>query len=398
MFFRSKLPPHHLIHHPHVALDDADNLRGDVLIDIVRHGDARVAVADEGDGDVDALEEAGGVDAAEDEATFVQGLRPFGRSADTDGWERMADAREEGGLLGQGARVGHHRKRVHLQAVVIMESQRLVLNHARVELEAGGFQPLPGARVAGVEDRHIVLRGHLVDGVEEAQEVLFGVDVLLAVGAQEDVLALLEAEAGVDVAGLDLRQVVMQHLGHRRTRDIRALLREARIGQVAAGVLAVGHIDIGDDIDNAAVRLLREALVLAAIAGLHVEDGDVQALGTDDAQAGVRVAEHQHRVGLDLHHQLVALGDDVAHRLAQVHTHRIHVHIRVRELQVLEEHAVQVVVIVLARMRQDRVEVLPALVDDRSQADNFRAGAHDDQKLQLPVILECCHIYFTGSK
>ena len=116
----------------------------------------------------------------------------------------MADAREEGGLLGQGAGVANHRKRVHLQAVIVMEAQRLVADDARVELEAARLQPLPGARVAGVQNRHIILRRHLIDGIEQAQEVLFRVDVLLAVGAQEDVLALLEAQALVDVAGLDL--------------------------------------------------------------------------------------------------------------------------------------------------------------------------------------------------
>ena len=66
-----ELPPDHLVHHPDIALDDADDLRGHVLIDIIRHRDAREAVADEGDGDVDTLEQALGVDAAEDEAAFV---------------------------------------------------------------------------------------------------------------------------------------------------------------------------------------------------------------------------------------------------------------------------------------------------------------------------------------
>jgi len=304
----------------------------------------------------------------------------------------MADAREEGRLLGEGAAIGDHRKRVHLQAVVVMEAQRLVANHARIELEAARLQPLPRARVTGVQDGHIILLRHLVDGCEQAQEVLFRVDVLLAVGAQKDVLALLEPEALVDVTRLDLGEVVMQHLRHRRTRDIRTLLREARVGQVAARVLAVGQIDIGDNIDNAAVRLLRQALVLAAVAGLHVEDRDVQTLRADDAEAAVRVAQHKHSIGLDLHHQLVALRDDIAHGLAQIRAHGVHVHIRVRELQVLEEHAVQVVVIVLARVRQDCVEVFPALVDDSRQADNLRASTHDDEKLQLPVILEFSHI------
>ena len=388
----SELPPHHLIHHPNIALDDAHDLRRDILIHIVRHRNTRKAVADQGDGHIDALEQPDRIDAAEDEAALVQGLGALGRCADADGWEGVADASEEGGLLGEGAAVGDHAECVHLQTVVIMEAQGFMPNHARIQNKAARLQPLPGARVAAVEDGHIILRRHLVDCIEERQEVLFRVEVLLAVGAQEDVLALFEVEASVDVAGLDLGEVVVQHLGHRRAGHVSALLRQSAVRQIAARVLGIGHIDIGDNVDNAAVRLLRQALVLAAVAGLHVEDRDVQPLRADDAEAAVRVAQHQHRIGLDLHHQLVTLRDDIAHGLAEVRAHGVHVHIRVRQLQVLEKHPIQVVIIVLPRMRQDRVEVLPALVNHGRQPDNLRTRPHDDQKLQLSVILEFCHM------
>ena len=388
----SELPPHHLVHHPDVALDNADDLGRDVLVHVVRHGDARETIADERDGDVDALKKALRVDAAEDEAAFVQGFGTLRRRTDTNRRERMSNTCKERRFLGKGSRVRNHRKRIHLQAIVIMEAQGLVANHARVKLEPTSLQPLPGTRVAAIQNRHIILRRHLVDGIEQAQEVLFRVDVLLSVGAQEDVLALLEAQARMDVGCLDLGEIVMQHLRHRRAGHVRALLRKARVCQVAAGVLRIGHIDIGDNVYNTAVRLLRQALILATVAGLHVEDRDVQPLRSDDRETGVRVTQHQNSIGFDLRHQLVTLRDDIAHGLAQVRTHRVHVHIRVSQLQVLEEHPVQVVVIVLARVRQDRVEILPALVDDRRQPDNFRAGADDDQKLQLPVILEFCHM------
>ena len=90
-----RLSPNHLVHHTDVTLDDADDLGGDVLVHVVGDRDAREAVADEGDGDVDTLEKADGVDAAEHEAAFVQGLGALGRCTDADGRERMADAREE---------------------------------------------------------------------------------------------------------------------------------------------------------------------------------------------------------------------------------------------------------------------------------------------------------------
>ena len=180
-----------------------------------------------------------------------------------------------------------------------------MLDDALVELEAACLQAFAAAGVAAVEDGHVVLLGHLVDGVEQAQEVLLSVYVLLAMCAQQDVLALLQAQALVDVAGLYLLEVATEHFGHGAAGDVGALLGEAGVGQVAAGVLAVGHIHIADNVHNAAVGLLGQALVLAPVAGLHVEDGDVQALGPDDAQAAVGVAQHQHGIGLGGHHHLI---------------------------------------------------------------------------------------------
>ena len=38
-----------------------------------------------------------------------------------------------------------------------MEAQRLMLNHPAVQLEAGGFQLLPGAGMVRVQDRNVIL-------------------------------------------------------------------------------------------------------------------------------------------------------------------------------------------------------------------------------------------------
>ena len=170
----------------------------------------------------------------------------------------------------------------------------------------------------------------------------------------------------------------MEHFGHGAAGDVGALLGEAGVGQLAAGVLAIGHIHVGDDVHNAAVGLLGQALVLAPVAGLHVEDGDVQALGPDDAQAAVGVAQHQHGIGLGGDHQLVALGYDVAHGLAQVTAHGFHVYVGIGQLEVLEEHAIEVVVVVLTGMRQQAVKVRAALVDDSGQTDDFRTSTYYD--------------------
>ena len=335
---------------------------------------------------MDCLQQALLRDAGEREAGLVQRLGAFGGGTDAHRRERAADAREEARLLGQGAGVGDNREGVHLQAVVVVETHGLVHAHARVELEAGGLQALAGARVAGVQDRHVVLLRERVDRGEQAREVRLGVDVLLAVGGQQHVALGLEAELGKDVGGLDLLQIGAQDLGHGRARDVGALRGAAGVLEVAAGVLGVGQVDVGDHVDDAAVGLLGQALVLAAVARLHVEDGDVQALGRDGGQAAVGVAQDQQRVGLGLHHELVARGDDVAHGLAQVGAHGVQVDVGVGELQVAEEDAVQGVVVVLPGVRQQAVEVAAALLDDLGQADDLGACAHDDQQLQTAVV------------
>ena len=337
---------------------------------------------------MDGLQQAALADAGQREARLVQRLGALGGGADAHRRERAADAREEAGLLGKGAGVGDHGEGVHLQAVVVVEAHGLVHAHARVELEAGGLQALAGARVAGVQDRHVVLLRERVDGGEQAREVRLGVDVLLAVRGQQHVAPGLQAELGEDVRGLDLVQVGAKDLGHGRARDVGALRGAAGVLEVAAGVLGIGQVDVGDHVDDAAVGLLGQALVLAAVACLHVEDGDVQALCRDGGQAAVGVAQDQQRVGLDLDHQLVRGRDDVAHGLSKVGAHGVQVDVGVGKLQVAEEDAVQGVVVVLPGVRQQAVEVASALLDDLGQADDLGAGAHDDEQFQAAVVFK----------
>ena len=383
------LPPHHLVHDAGVALDDLDHLGGNGLVGVVGNGRlGQRALRVEFDGRVDGLEQPLLGDAGQREARLVQRFRALGGGADAHCRERMPDAREEAGLLGQRAGVGDHREGVHLQAVVVVEAHGLVHAHARVELEARRLQALAGARVAGVQDRHVVFLGQRVDRGEQAREVRLCVDVLLAVGGQQHVALGLQAELGEDVRGLDLLQVGAQDLGHGRARDVGALRGAAGVLEVAACVLGVGQVDVGDHVDDAAVGLLGQALVLAAVAGLHVEDGDVQALCRDGGQAAVGVAQDQKGVGLHLHHELVRGRDDVAHGLAQVGAHGVQVDVRVVERQVAEEDAVERVVVVLTGVSEQAVEVAAALLDDLGQANDLGAGAHDDQELQAAVVPE----------
>ena len=232
-----------------------------------------------------------------------------------------------------------------------------------------------------VEDGHVVLLRHLVDSSKEGEEVLLRVNVFLTMGGQENILAFLQAEALVDIAGLDIGEVVVEDFRHGGPSDIGALLRQAAVSEVSSCVLRVGHVHVGNDIDDTAVGLLGQALVLAAVASLHVENGDMESLCSDNAEAAVGVAKDQYAVGLGLGKEFVRAVDDVAAGSAKVITDSIHIDLGLGELQILEEDTVEVVIVVLARVGENYIKVLAALVDDGGETDDLGARADNDNEL-----------------
>ena len=145
-------------------------------------------------------------------------------------------------------------------------------------------------------------------------------------------------------------------------------------------MLRVGHVHVGDDIDNTAVGLLGQALVLAAVAGLHVENGDMESLCSDDAEAAVGVAKDQNAVGLGLGEELVGAVDDVAAGSAKIVTDSIHIDLGLCELQILEEDTVEVVIVVLACVGENDIKILTALVDNGGETDDLGARADNDNQ------------------
>ena len=231
------LPPNHLIHYPDVALDDFHHFRRDILVYIVGDGEAVVAVLAEANGGVYGLEQGFLVNAGDDEVAFVDGLGTFRAGADANGGEGMAYTGEETAFLGKGATVADHGEGVHLETVVVVEAERLVLNDTLVEMEATGSQTVAAAGMAAVEDGHIVFLCHLVDGAEERKEVFLCVDVFFTMGTQQDIPAFFQTETLMYVAGLYLCKVLVEHLGHWRTGDVGALLGQSAVGKIATGML-----------------------------------------------------------------------------------------------------------------------------------------------------------------
>ena len=118
-----------------------------------------------------------------------------------------------------------------------------------------------------------------------------------------------------------------------------------------------------------------------------MEDGDVQTLCANHAQAGVGVAKYEHAIGLEGCKELVATIDDVATGGTKVIAYGIHIYFGFCEFEVAEEDAVEVVVIVLTGMGEDYVKVLAALVDDCAKSDDLGACADDNAKPQFAILL-----------
>ena len=152
--------------------------------------------------------------------------------------------------------------------------------------------------MAGIENRHIIFFCQTIDRGKQRAEILLRVDVFLPMGRQQNVFPLFQSQAGMDIAALDFGEIFMQHLCHGGAGHIAAFFRKPAVCQISSGVFAVCHIDIRNDVNDPPVRLFRQALILAPVARLHVENRNVQAFGADGRQTGVGIPQDQQRIRL----------------------------------------------------------------------------------------------------
>ena len=82
------------------------------------------------------LKEALLVNAGNDEVALVDGFGTFRGGADADSGEGMAYTGEEAAFFGQRAAVADYGKGIHLEAVVVVKTERFVLDNALIESEA----------------------------------------------------------------------------------------------------------------------------------------------------------------------------------------------------------------------------------------------------------------------
>lgn len=167
-------------------------------------------------------------------------------------------------------------------------------------------------------------------------------------------------------------------------------------------MLGIAEIDIGNDVNDAAVCFFWETFIFAAVAGFHMEDWYVETLCCDCGEAGIGVAEDEECIGFDVNHEFVRAVDDVAYGGSEVVTDGVHIHFWIGELEIFEEYAVEIVVVVLACVGEYYIKVFAAFVDCGCEADDFWTGANDYKEFKFAVVgkMDVCIIsfHFTGSK
>ena len=196
-----------------------------------------------------------------------------------------------------------------------------------------------------------------VENVDELSKLVIKIDILFAVTADDEVVAIDQTEALEHVRCLDLRQVMVKNLEHRAAGLDDTIGRKTFAQEVFTRNGAVGQVDVADVVDDLAIDLLGDALVEAAVARLHVKDGDLASLRGQRAETAVRVAQNENGVGFDLGQRLIGASDDEPDRRGGIPSGGVEEHVGLADIEVFEEDLVELVVVVLARVDDHVVDI-----------------------------------------
>ena len=217
--------------------------------------------------------------------------------------------------------------------------------------------------------------------INQSLEVFFVVDVFFAVGGDDEVFFLFETEACEDIGGQDLGHIVVQDLIHGAAGFDDAVGRDAFAQQVLAGDATIREVDVGDVVNDFAVGFFGHALVKAAVAGFHVEDGDVALLGGNGTEAAVGIAKDQEGIWFDFFEDRVDINKDLANRCRGGCSGGVEEVVGFADAEVFVEDFVELVVVVLAGVDGDVFNGIGGIEGghDAGEADDLGTGADDGE-------------------
>jgi hypothetical protein len=118
--------------------------------------------------------------------------------------------------------------------------------------------------------------------------------------------------------------------------------------QVAARVLGIDKVEIGDVVNETSIRLFGYVLIEAPVSRFHMINGYAHSLGDDGRNSAVGVSENQKRVWLLDQEYLLRLSQRVTENRTQTDRVNMHEVIGLSQTELVEEDFVEGVVPVLA--------------------------------------------------
>ncbi|HZJ04104.1 MAG TPA: hypothetical protein VFD59_01380 [Nocardioidaceae bacterium] len=146
-------------------------------------------------------------------------------------------------------------------------------------------------------------------------------------------------------------------------------------------MLGVDEVEVRDVVDEPAVGLLGGVLVEAAVARLHVIDGDPYSFRDDARDRTVGVTEDQDGVGALLQENFLGLDEDLTEQATQAGRAHVQEVVGFPDAKLVEEDAVELVAVVLPCMEQHVLDRLVEPSHDPGQPNDLRPGADDSHYL-----------------
>ena len=215
---------------------------------------------------------------------------------------------------------------------------------------AQGLNAFAGARVGGDDHGQIILLSNSVEEGDNLLQIGREVNIFFAMTTDNKVLALLKVELRQDVRGLNLVHVLHQDFVHWRTCHVNVAMGQAFAQEVAARVLGVDQVEVGDMVNDAAVNLFWHIEVKGTVSRLHVVDWNLHALGHNASDCRIGVTQDEHGVGLFLQEDLFHADQGFAQDVAQGGGVHIEVVVRLAQPKVFKEDLVEFVIVVLTRV------------------------------------------------
>src|SRR5437899_897620 len=199
--------------------------------------------------------------------------------------------------------------------------------------------------------------------------------------ADDEIPVPLKPEPGDRTRAIDLRQVMGEHFVHRAASLNNAIRGQSLGEQIIASNRGVGEVYVSDVIDDAPVDLLRYALIEAAVARLHVEYRNLAALGWNNRQAAIGIAEHEQSIKPILGQHAIHLDEDLADCFGGTAAGCLEKEIGRAQIEIAEENVIELRVVILASMDDAMITKSVELRNDAGESNDFRTRSDNRHNL-----------------